>query len=326
MKVPNDVVDGMKQLDEDSGESFDIIKAEFKKVFEEKYLESFEEPERCRQAAFIVKARRVNSLRSDGEWYEGKMISVGKTQTKQTKDKETGAMRDFVVGSAYAVMAKADSEGAKIMLTEITFFDEGTKTLDEGVLEVNKCYKIKLSGGEEGGMLKLRTSVRPSVQEIALDIADAHEIIPQIYKVTPLAEAPLNPSKGFGDKPKLIRGRVLSARINTTKKSGKDLGFYNISDDSIGAGAYATGSTRDFTVMCAPELVQFDAGSDVYFLGRISEETDEYSASMFADAVIPVLGIPLERGVSSRIIQEALPDNEKAETIDMSDIGEDEEF
>ena len=69
-----------------------------------------------------------------------------------------------------------------------------------------------------------------------------------------------------------------------------------------------------------------DGGSDCYFLGRISAETDEYKASMFAEAVIPVLGIPLERGIPSSMVSEVLPDNEAADTIDMSDFGEDEDF
>ena len=326
MQVPEDVVKEMKQLAEDVGESFDNIKGEFKKVFEEKYLESFENDERCRQAAFIVKARRVSSLRSGGDWYEGKFVSVGRATVKSSVDKKTKEAREFTVGTSYAIMAKSDAKDSKVMLAEVTFFDDACKILSEGLIDTEKCYKIKLSGEEKDGILKLRASGRPAIQEIKLDIPPARDIIPQVMSVIPLAEASMHASASFGSKPKLIRGRVLSARVNTTKKSGKPLGFYNITDDSISVSAFTAGNAKDFTVMCGPELVLYDAGSDVYFLGRISPETEEYSSTMWADAVIPILGIPLEHGISDAMLNDVLPPGEADNTLDMSDFGEDDDI
>ena len=109
-----------------------------------------------------------------------------------------------------------------------------------------------------------------------------------------IMEAELNLSKGISDYRRIdceIMGRQIFTRGNN------DIGMMFVVDESSEDLIYGNDDgevTGGFTVFSDPQNLAYGEGSEISIIGRITKNSENNRVAMNADAVIPIIAIPVD--------------------------------
>ena len=340
VKVPKELIKDLMELAEVAEVPFEEVKKEFLDILKLPLIKEstsfITDAEKSLGAYNVIRARWADRIESQGSPYEGSIVEIVPTKIVNIKKKDdsgTTKNHSFKVAELIGVMVPVSKDDGKNPLetpqpsfASIKLYDDATKIVDDELIQRGKSYRINLNGKKNNkGYYDLTANSKPQVTEIDLKTPALKDILPKIFKPITIAEAPLQTSKGSKDI-KLMRAIVKSSRA-VNKKDGKGMiGFYNVIDHSIDTRAFKQGSkANEFPIRCDPAWIKYDTGSDLLFLGNISDSA-QYGIGMWANIVLPVLGIPLsvsyneleETQGSSTSGNEPISDD----AVDMSDLME----
>lgn len=288
MVVPPDVVKEVKEYSKNHNIPFDSLKEQLRELY---FGSAAKFPEkdgtRARQAMLAMKAI-LNAKAPGGETIEGIVFAVSLPQTilakKGTPDEKT-MHRANIIG-VFAADGKKD-------IIRIAAWDEAIEAANKIPRDkVVRLTNIFINKSEQYGT-QFTMGRSSNFTVLDKDEKDPAKILNRLYGANKIEvdEFELKPSKDFNDK-RLVRARVKDSNIIGTKK-GKIMALYRIYDDSVSDSELAGegGDDHIYSVRCDATFGKYLPGSLCLFVGRISAATKDYSASMFADVVVPIMGI-----------------------------------
>jgi len=284
MIIPDDVKKELREYCENHNIEIGSLKEQFREIYYGP-CKSFPEEDgtRARQTKNALKAI-LNASSGFGENIDGIVLVIGHassiTTKKGTKDEKVSQQ---VRGLGIF------TDGEKKRLATITAWDEAIMSAKK----IPKDKLIRLNGvsvnDDENYGFQVTYNRTSSFIVLKDDEINSSEMIQKFFKsmIIDVDEADMKPSKGRNDK-RIIKGRVKDCRISASKK-GNILAWYKIISDNVSDSELKDNPKEHvFDVRTDPLCGKFMAGSLCYFIGTISPTTQEYSASMFAEAVIPI--------------------------------------
>lgn len=302
MKVTKQVMESIKQFSKNHGIQMDALK----KQFEDLYFgvcSSFDEEsgERAKQSLNVMKAQ-LNSG-SAGMSLDGIVLYVSSpkaiTVKKGTDDERVS--ENVTISGIFKI------NNVKTFI-KVTAWDDAIEIAKHIPIEkIVRLSGISSRSSEQYG-IQYTFSRSSSFQILSNDEVRTSEIAKTIFGkyLIDLEEADTKPSKDSSDL-RMIRGRVKDCYISASKTSGNVLGTYRIFDDDTNDDDLS-GDNSDshlFTVKCDPSLAKCKPGSLCYFIGTIKPPQKEYSASMWAELVMPIFQIQKPQEEYDREIQNA---------------------
>lgn len=288
MVVPPDVVNEVKEYSKNHNIPFDSLKEQLRELYfgsAAKFNEK--DGTRARQAMLALKAI-LNARAPGGETIEGIVLAVTLPQTilakKGTPDEKT-MHRANIIGVFNAGKSKD--------VIRIAAWDEAIEVAKKIPKDkVVRLTNIFINKSEEYGV-QYTMGRSSNFTVLDQDEKDPAKLLNRLYSQqrVEVDEFELKPSKDRTDK-RLVKARVKDSNIIGTK-TGKIMALYRIYDDAVSDADLAgeSGDDNIYSVRCDAVFGKYLPGSLCLFVGSISPATQQYQASMFADVVVPIMGI-----------------------------------
>jgi hypothetical protein len=260
------------------------IANELQNIYHEDYLETFPEDERKVHAQRILLSRLMQGQLVEADPYEIHVLDYEEPRTIERDDDE-----DLTIANVYGIGQRiADDGDEPLGYIQATFFNEDASAVQGA--ERGKTYRTVFTGAYDEGVYDVNAVSNTKFQNGDQDDLDPVEAAEALFDRTLIADAENEISQTPQDV-KLVKGNVVMGRVGSSD-SGFRYGLYQVMDDSVSTGTEGE-RPEVLSVMCRPSQVRFGSGSEVYVIGRITDD-DEYGVGMNADAIIPRLEIPID--------------------------------
>jgi len=293
MVVPKDVADQVRAYAQNHNCDFKDLADRLREFYYGPCVQFKEEDgTRARQSMLALKAI-LNSGRSGGQEMEGIVLHMTYPEpvvAKKDTDKEKIMHRANIIG-----IFKTGENDKKVAIRELiklSAWDEAIEIIKK--MPMNVVVRIKDIQVTENQEYGKQYNINRTSTFVVVDKEEKNvtKLIMSLYpkSLVDITEIEMKPSKNPQDK-KLVKARVRESSVFVSKK-GKILARYSVYNDDISDEDLKEDPDENTTtIMCDAALGKYGPGSLCYFLGNISPTTKEYSASMFADLVIPIMKI-----------------------------------
>jgi len=299
--VPEDIKKNLTEYAKENGVDIKEVQKMFKEEYNSDYMNGYTHDEKCKQAAFVVRAELASSF-GGNVVYDGVVFQTTPPQEKPTKDDPS---KTYKFSDIYGMFKSSEKKKGKCEPIKIRCFGDTAGLTSD--LPLNTMLKINVSESEYQGNLNLSIggdSIGYTEPEGVKDGFNLRDFIQeQLGEPIRIEEVPYKRSKDDDEK-KIVKGRVKSRRIGVSKK-GNLLAKYTIYDDERGVDDVMYIST-----MLTDQL--WDKGALVWAIGTNSEPDKEYkNESMFCDFVVGLLPKKVGDKEFDAMVRNALEEEKK---------------
>jgi len=304
----------------------DILK-NFREIIQKKEYKDIESNiQREKLAARAVKARIAWEARVQSKMFD--IVVLGKSSPRTVPTKAG----DNTIATLAAFCTPMEDDGIEPFYRNLTFWGEiGTKV---NKIIIGHRYHCNLVRNRSADSLDAWDPVDKTefIEKGKFD-GDVIDILEKIkVQKIDISETEFNVSKGVTEYRRIdceIMGRQILTRGNN------EIGMLFVVDESSEDMIYGKGGEDDdpsggFTIFADPQNLTYGEGSEISIIGRIRRNDNDGRISMNADAVIPILAVPIdltpvddEEEVDMRTGDESVID---PDTLAATEGGEDEDL
>jgi len=255
-----------------SGRMSDDLLKEFLAIYNEKYMESFNEESRMYQTWIILKARYINELQKAIYPLTVKILKVFPIKTIYKDENKETKILTFLGLVSNGTLGKFNVFNEMIEICKDIH--------PEGVYHITAKKTQERGNIIEYNVLK---TPEPSTEQIIGDIASA---IQNAYKPAKIMELTPSPEEVF------IKGIVVGLSQRTRASDGKPFYVVSLVDDSVPLQEIQNNRFRfDIIMNCGD--VFFDIGSELILVGVVYTDEKTQRIKFKQSLVIPSIIIPL---------------------------------
>ena len=273
-------------------------------------------------AARAVKARIAWEARVQTKMFD--IVVLGKSSPRTVPTKSG----DNTIATLAAYCKPMEDDGIEPFYRNLTFWGEiGTKV---NKVIIGHRYHCNLVRNRSADSLDAWDPVDKTdfVEKGKFD-GDISEILEKlnVLKID-ISEAEFNVTKGYNDY-RRIDCEIMGLQILT--RGNNEVGMMFVIDESSEDMIYGKDNAEDdpsggFTLFADPQNLKYGEGSEISVIGRIRRNEKDNRISMNADAIIPILVVPIdltpvddEEEVDMRTGDDSVIDPDTLVTIDKKD-------